>query len=184
MASPSVLWGIRTISVSQPWYTSDLSSPPSFPPFRDPDNDDGDGGPFQDDPDGDRDDDTHLSPGIIAAIVVAAFAFFLLVAGLLAYLNYRRRRARKIEIAMKEEAATSTRAVSVTAASGALVDPPPPYDGVHLESQHHHAPQHQERRWDSLSVTTGSVMDDPDALGSHATITDGLEPGRNNGGGS
>ncbi|KAK3306399.1 uncharacterized protein B0T15DRAFT_138841 [Chaetomium strumarium] len=207
MADPTLLWGTRTISVTQPWYTPDLSSPPSFPPFRGPDNDnDNDGDPFQDDPDRDRDrdddDHAHLSPGVIAAIVVGSVAFCLLVAGLLAYLNYRRRRARKnVEIAMKEEAAMSARAVDygTTAASSsccssgaALADPPPPYDGCHLESQHHHyhhhhhdAEQHQERRWDSVSIATGSAMDDdPDAMGSHATITDGLEPGRHNGGGS
>jgi cbb3-type cytochrome oxidase subunit 3 len=220
MADPTLLWGTRTISVTQAWYTPDLSSPPSIPPFRGPDNDndndnDGGRGPFQaNDPDKERDRDGdddnddnahHLSPGVIAAIVVGAIAFVLLVVGLLAYLNYRRRRqrarkqAQHVEIALKEEEdAVSARAVDATAASSssssssgaaALADPPPPYEGVQLESQHHHYAEleHQDRRWERLSSPTGSAMDDdPDVMGSHATIMDGLEPGRhkNHGGGS
>jgi hypothetical protein len=102
---------------------------------------------------------------------VSVVVFLIVVIGLLAFLNHRRRRAREGEIALKEESASS----SVVAASGAL-DPPPPYDEGHGTSHQHD----QERRWDSGSDATGGE-EDSDAMGSHATITDGMEPGRHSG---
>lgn len=146
--------------------------PPPFPPFR-PDDDDSPN-PFRLDADDDHDDD-DLSPGTIAAIVVSTVVFLIVLTGLLAFLAHRRRKARQDEVAMKEEN------VSVTAvtASGAL-DPPPPYDEVQLARQ---APA-RAHRWDSSrSDVTGSAgeEEDSDAMGSHATITDGIEPGRHSG---
>ncbi|KAK4032804.1 hypothetical protein C8A01DRAFT_20173 [Parachaetomium inaequale] len=163
----------RTIQAREtPYFTS----PPPFPPFRQPDDtDDGDGVPFRLDPDDlHADDDNSLSGGTIAAIVVSVVVFFVILTGLLAYLTYRRRKARKIEIALKEESVSDTAAT----VSGAL-DPPPPYDEVHLDTRHP-----GEQRWDSRSDVSGiSEEEDSDAMGSHATVTDGLAPERHSGSG-
>jgi hypothetical protein len=158
----------------QPRETPGLSAPPPFPPFRS-DDDNNSLNPFRIDPDDDHDDD-NLSPGIIAAIVVSIVVFLIVLTGLLAFLAHRRRKARQDEIAMKEEN------VSVTAvtASGAL-DPPPPYDEVQRARQ---APA-RAHSWEGRSDVTGSEEEeeDSDAMGSHATITDGVEPGRHSGSG-
>ncbi len=170
----------------QPRDTPNFTSPPPFPPFRPSDDDQGGGGglgPFRIDPNDGHDDDRGLSPAIIAAIVVSVLVLIALLIGLFALLAHRRRRARKVNIAMKEEN------VSVTAvtASGAL-DPPPPYDEVnHADTTNVLARGH---RWDSRSSLTGTRSEeeeeeeqeeDAEALGSHATITDGMEPGRHGG---
>jgi hypothetical protein len=154
----------------QPRDTTDSDSPPPFPPFRQPDDDDDvDMGPFRPDPD---DLDEALSPGTIAAIVVSVVVFLIVVMVLLAFLNHRRRRAREGEIALKEESTSA----SVVAASGAL-DPPPPYDEVHCTSHQH---DQERRRWENGSDATGEE-EGSDSMRSHATITDGMEPGRHSG---
>jgi hypothetical protein len=163
----------RTIRAREtPYFTS----PPPFPPFRQPDDtDDGDGLPFRVDPEDLHNDDDDLSAGTIAAIVVSVVVFFIILVGLIAYFNHRRRKARKIEIALKEESVSVTTAT----ASGAL-DPPPPYDEVHLDTRHPVV----EQRWDSRSEVSGvSEEEDSDAMGSHATVTDGLAPERHSGSG-
>ncbi|KAK4118875.1 hypothetical protein N657DRAFT_684902 [Parathielavia appendiculata] len=148
--------------------TSDSDNSPRYPPFSRPDEDDDDTvGPFQLDPDN---RDKNLSPRIIAAIVLSVVFFLIVIMGLLAYLGHRRRKARKGEIALKE---ASTPAVAT--ASGAL-DPPPPYQKVH-DAVHH---QEQEGRWGSEGEVVGEE-EDSHAIGSHATITDGMGPGTHNG---
>ncbi|KAK3903375.1 hypothetical protein C8A05DRAFT_32874 [Staphylotrichum tortipilum] len=166
----------------QPRDTPNFASPPPFPPFRPP-SDDGQGGsgglgPFRIEPDDDHDDDHTLSPAIIAAIVVSVVVFLALLIGLFTLLAYRRRKARKATIATKVENVS----VSAVTASGAL-DPPPPYDEVHNADANHVLGR--ARGWESRSYLTGSEEgeeqqeeEDQDALGSHATITDGMEPGR------
>ncbi|KAL2173755.1 uncharacterized protein P884DRAFT_287831 [Thermothelomyces heterothallicus CBS 202.75] len=142
----------------------------SFLPFHGPpdhdDDDDDDLGVDRDDifpfdRDELRDGDDHLSGGTVAAIVVSLVVFFVVVGGLLAYLRHRRRRkGKETEVAMKEASAASATAAaaSVAAPPGAL-DPPPPYDEEEEGGE-------------------GEDEDDADAIGSHATITDGLAPGR------
>ena len=146
-----------------------------FPPFRQPDGSSSDdSGLFRVDLDDDR-DGRDLSPGVIAAVVVSIAVFIMALTGLLAYAHHRRRKAQKVQIAMKEES------LSVTATASGALDPPPPYDEVYLARQR---PQ-QERSWDSQSNTSGTEEEeDSDAIGSHATITDGMEPGRHNNSGS
>jgi hypothetical protein len=158
----------RTTHV-EPRDTVILTTPPPFPPFRQPDGSSDDSGPFRvdlDDGRGDRD----LSPGVIAAIVVSIVVFIMVLTGLFALVHHRRRKARQDQIAMKEES------IDVGATASGALDPPPPYDEVYLARQH---PGHV-RQWDSQSNTTGSE-EDSDAIGSHATITDGIEPGRHSG---
>jgi len=156
-----------------------FTSPPPFPPFRQPDDDSNDGNsPFRLDQE-DRHDDGGLAAGTIAAIVVSIVVFFLALTGLLAYLSYRRRRARSNEIAMKEGSISLT---AVTA-SGAL-DPPPPYDEVHRDSPHPTGEHRRDSRSDHDTSGTEEDEEDSDAIGSHATITDGLAPERHNGSGA
>ncbi|SPQ23969.1 3b7d9f8c-992d-4a4a-937a-2f3bee80c4aa [Thermothielavioides terrestris] len=170
--------GTRTLSVLQsPGIPYWISPPPFLPPFADPTNTNNNNNnnvpaPFQTDP-SDRSDGTNLPPGIIAAIVIPIFAFFLLVTGLFAFLHYRRQKAKRDEIARKEEGASAT-ADHVTV-SGAL-DPPPPYDEVHDARPRAEG----ERRWEHHGDVSGSEEEEEDseAMGSHATITDGLDPGR------
>jgi len=183
---PAVIHAWSATTPTRPFLPRDapyFTSPPLFPPFRPSDDGQGGGGgglgPFRIDPDDDRDDGHGLSPAIIAAIVVSIVVFIALLIGLVALLVHRRRKARKVNIAMKEEN------VSVTAvtASGAL-DPPPPYDAVHQADANRVL--ERARRWDSQSSFTRSEEEeqeeeDQDALGSHATITDGMEPGRHGG---
>ncbi|KAH6857016.1 hypothetical protein B0I37DRAFT_88911 [Chaetomium sp. MPI-CAGE-AT-0009] len=161
----------RTIQARQT-----LASPPPFAPFRQPEDVDGDDiNPFRLDPDDLRDDDDHrLTAGTIAAIVVSIVVFFIVISGLVVYFTHLRRKARRdVEIAMKES-------ISVTAVttSGAL-DPPPPYDASHLDS--HNSPQ--ELRQSRSDFSPNEEEEDSDVMGSHATITDGLAPGRHTGSG-
>ncbi len=146
-----------------------LPTAPPFPPFRAPDGSD-DPSPFRIDLDDGR-DGNKLSAGVIAAIVVSTVVFTTILTGLFAYFVHRRRKAKKVEIAMKEES------ISVVATASGALDPPPPYDEVHLARQ---GPG-RVHQWDSRSDTTGSEEEDEDAIGSHATITDGMEPGRHGG---
>lgn len=123
-----------------------------------------DTGPFQADPESDRDHEgITVSSGVIVAIVVSVLVFFGLVMGIFAYLNHRKRKAAQEEVAMKE-----TSSATAVTASGAL-DPPPPYE---LPSSR----QRSEQRYDGLS----DASDVTDEMGSHATITDGVAPGRGN----
>ena len=138
-----------------------------FPPFRAPDGSSDDPGPFRISPD-DGHDGNKLSAGVIAAIVVSVVVLAMILTGLFAYFVHRRRKAKKVEIAMKEES------ISVVATASGALDPPPPYDEVHLARQ---GPG-RVHQWDSRSDTTGTEEEDEDAIGSHATITDGMEPGR------
>ncbi|AEO58253.1 hypothetical protein MYCTH_2305454 [Thermothelomyces thermophilus ATCC 42464] len=149
-----------------------------------------------------HDGDEHLSEGTVAAIVVSLVVFFIVVGGLLAYLRHRRRRkGKETEVAMKEASAASATAAasaSVAAPPGAL-DPPPPYDEVHGDSAPQpvgELPASEPRSAANLGVGAAAVglarreeeeeegggegedEDDADAIGSHATITDGLAPGR------
>jgi hypothetical protein len=148
---------------------------PSFPPFRKPEvDDDDDLSPFRLDFDDVDDDKNKLSAGTIAAIVISIVIFFIVVTGLIVFLTHRRRKARKdIEmIPMKKESVSAT---AVTA-SGAL-DPPPPYVESHLDSPH----SAQERRESRSDFSEIEVLEDSDAIGSHATITDGPAPGKHTG---
>ncbi|KAL2188129.1 hypothetical protein L209DRAFT_750924 [Thermothelomyces heterothallicus CBS 203.75] len=180
----------------------------SFLPFHGPpdhdDDDDDDLGVDRDDifpfdRDELRDGDDHLSGGTVAAIVVSLVVFFVVVGGLLAYLRHRRRRkGKETEVAMKEASAasgTAAAAASVAAPPGAL-DPPPPYDEVHGDSAPQpvgELPASEPRSAANVGVGAAAVglarrqeeqggegedEDDADAIGSHATITDGLAPGR------
>ncbi|KAK3290469.1 uncharacterized protein B0H64DRAFT_378675 [Chaetomium fimeti] len=156
----------RTIQARQ---TVTFTSPPPFPPFRQPDDIDDDDNPFRVDPDDLRDDD-KLSAGTIAAIVISIVVFLIVITGLVVFLVYRRRKAqRNIDIAIKEESISMT---PVTA-SGAL-DPPPPYDDSHLDSHH----SGQERSGSRSDFSQSGEEEENDEMGSHATITDGLAPGR------
>ncbi|EGS21327.1 uncharacterized protein CTHT_0031820 [Thermochaetoides thermophila DSM 1495] len=116
---------------------------------------------------GDSDDDTDgvtVPPGVIAAIVVSVVAFIILVTGIFAYRDYRRKRVlKKHEVALKEIESSAAMTLS-----GAL-DPPPPYE-VHDSST-------------SMVVLSGryqpqrgfsTVSTD---MSSHPTILDGVEPG-------
>ncbi|KAK4149550.1 hypothetical protein C8A00DRAFT_37861 [Chaetomidium leptoderma] len=168
---PAISLTVNTIPrLLQPRDTPEPSTPPPFPPFRQPNdgNDDG-AGPFRINPD-DHHDGDRLSPGIIAAIVVSIIVFFFVLTGLLAYLGHRKRRSRRDEIALKEE---STSVTAVTA-SGAL-DPPPPYDEVHFANR---APARGYRGGSRSDITSSAEEEEEEAMGSHATITDGMEPGR------
>ena len=147
-----------------------LPTAPPFPPFRQPDGTSDDPGPFRIDLD-DGHDGNKLSAGVIAAIVVSIVVFAMILTALFAYFVHRRRKAKKVEIAMKEES------ISVVATASGALDPPPPYDEFHLARQ---GPG-RVHPWDSRSDTTGSEPEDEDAIGSHATITDGMEPGRHGG---
>ncbi|KAL2192888.1 hypothetical protein P885DRAFT_81768 [Corynascus similis CBS 632.67] len=170
----------RTIQARRPF---EYTSPPPFPSFyRPPDDDDNDDDDsdaiidddsFRPDPD-DFYDDEHLAGGTIAAIVVSIIVFFLVVGIVLAFLHHRRRKARKEgEVAMKEGSISVTPAP--TAVSGAL-DPPPPYDeGQHRAQPHHH--HHHQLMNDPSGASGVENEEDVDAIGSHATITDGPTPG-------
>lgn len=163
----------RTIQGRQPFTFTD----PPFPPFRQPDNSNEDDNlnPFQVNPD-ELDDDNHkLSAGTIAAIVVSIVVFFIVVTGLIVFLTHRRRKARRdIEmIPIKEESVSAT---AVTAL-GAL-DPPPPYVESHPDSPHSAT---QDRRGSRSDFSQSEEVEDSDAMGSHATITDGLAPARHTG---
>ncbi|KAL2167408.1 hypothetical protein VTG60DRAFT_1314 [Thermothelomyces hinnuleus] len=179
----------------------------SFPLFHDPPDDDDDDHDHDVDRDDifsfDRDElhdgDEHLSEGTIAAIVVSLVVFLIIVAGLLAYLRHRRRRkGKETEVAMKEASAASATAAAASVAPppGAL-DPPPPYDEVHGDSAPQpvgELPASEPRSAANVGVGAAAVglarrreeeeggegegEDDADAIGSHATITDGLAPGR------
>lgn len=175
--------GKRTISAPQPRDTPYYNNPPPFPPpFVDPSNNNGNGNSNNNNNDGvpwrtepaDNSDSGGLSPGVIAAIVVAIFGFFLLVTCVFAFLSYRRRKAKQDEIAMKEEAA-SVMVVNATA-SGAL-DPPPPYDEAQSPDHHHHG---EREHWPASRSdgTASEAENESEEMGSHATITDGLDPGR------
>jgi hypothetical protein len=194
----------RTI-IKQARQTPDFVSPRSLPPFHNL-HDDGDDDDFDNDdvfgvddddidiPDHfpfDADDDDHagesLSPSVIAAIVISTILFLVVVIGLFAFFRHRRRQARKAaalehEIAMKEEGTS----VRVASASGAR-DPPPPYDEEHTGStattpaRCPRTPrlEYSGQAWNSRgNVSRGEGEGDSDEIGSHATITDGLAPKR------
>ncbi|KAL2129125.1 hypothetical protein VTI74DRAFT_8187 [Chaetomium olivicolor] len=182
-----------------------------FPPFRPPDSDtdhddDDIPDPFRLDSSSASNNAT-LSPGIIAAIVVSVLVFFALLIALFTVLHHRRRKAQQKQgIAMKEESLVSTptnttrtsreagigagirggelEAVSV---SGAL-DPPPPYPFEEAEVVHELAGHYTSGRSESGSGREQEEEEEEEEgeeeLGSHATITDGMEPGRHSGSGS
>ncbi|KAH6631366.1 hypothetical protein F5144DRAFT_570795 [Chaetomium tenue] len=163
----------RTIQARQ---TFTFTNPP-FPPFRQPDNfdDDDDVNPFRLDPEDPSDDNNHkLSAGTIAAIVISIVVFFIVITGLIVFFTHRRRKARRdVEMIVVKEASVSATAVT---ASGAL-DPPPPYVESHPGSPH----LVQERRGSRSDDSRSGEEEDSEVMGSHATITDGLAPGRHTG---
>lgn len=151
--------------------------PPFASAFDDPDDpadlpDADDTPPFFEDHDGGH----GLSAGAIAAIVVSILVFFTLITGLFAYRDYRKRKAAREEIAMKE-----TASVTAVTAAGAL-DPPPPYEEVGHHDSHGGSTSSGSLGAGSQSSRhsrrSSDVSDLEDEEGSHPTITDGMEPGR------
>ncbi|KAL2120160.1 hypothetical protein VTJ04DRAFT_4186 [Mycothermus thermophilus] len=145
----------------------------------------------------------HLGAGVIAAIVVSVAVFFVIAIGLILFFHHRRKSKKKKEaeaavvaaaIALKETDTIDT-PISTTptppvfpppAAAAAIVrsmSPPPPYDGLHYGQALPHGHQQENRLHnvnsrDATVAGSGSMGQDPNDLGSHATITDGLSPAR------
>ncbi|GAB1318536.1 hypothetical protein MFIFM68171_08746 [Madurella fahalii] len=109
-------------------------------------------------------DGVNLSPGILGALIVSVLAFFALITGLCAYRDHQwRKSAKKLEAAMKENP-------SVIGSVAGTVEPPPPYDAVHLPYRHP-AAVHQ---WDRPR----GISDGEEGIELHPTVTNGMEPGR------
>ncbi|KAL2255188.1 hypothetical protein VTK26DRAFT_3900 [Humicola hyalothermophila] len=203
LLSPSL---VRALAL-QPRQTVDFGGwhPPPFGVFDDGDDTDDDDydNPLDDGATtsllwGDRGGGKGMSPGTIAATVVSVLVFFMLVTGIIAYFVYRRRKASKDEIALKEletpsltavpaagaGAGTGTGAGASTGAgtgAGKTLDPPPPYEEVGSGNTSVGNTTRDSGAGSQESHRSGDASDlelEEDGS-SHPTITDGIRPAGN-----
>lgn len=113
-----------------------------------------------------------LSPGLVAALVLSILAFFVLVTGLCAYWDRRRRlkEAKAIEAARQSRANGSVARSSMAGAVTVEEPPPPPYERVHRASRHP-AAVHQWDRPRDAGYAEGAIE-------LHPVVANGLEDGR------